>query len=111
LPIKEVDVMKTIEMAYGISLLVAVILVTCVVYAWYRFVETTISSIPYAMFTAVGIVICASLALVIAGAAVYSVRWMSYRSRYIFAKDGIYPYVYDGGYVNLNEHVPRASQH
>lgn len=95
---------RSAEMAYSLALLLTVILVGWISYGCYRFVETTLLSIPYQVFTALGITCCASLAAVAVGAAVFVVRWMNYRSCQIFAKNGLYPHVYDGrGYINLNE--------
>jgi hypothetical protein len=96
--------MKSIEMAWSLALLMTVILICCIIYACYRFVETTIASIPCEAFVILGLVCCASLGLVVSGASVFAVRWMSYRSRHIFAKGGLYPHVYDGRtFMNLNE--------
>jgi hypothetical protein len=96
--------MKTIEFAWSLSLLVTVILICAIIYACYRFVETTIASVPCEVFVALGIVCCASIGLVVSGGSLFVVRWMSYRSRHIFAKGGLYPHVYDGrSFINLNE--------
>jgi hypothetical protein len=96
--------MKSIEMAWSLALLMTVILICCIIYACYRFVETTIASIPCEAFIILGLVCCASLGFVVSGASVFAVRWMSYRSQQIFAKRGLFPHVYDGRvFVNLNE--------
>lgn len=96
--------MKSIEMAWSLALLMTVILICCIIYACYRFVETTIASIPCEAFVILGLVCCASLGFVVSGASVFAVRWMSYRSQQIFAKRGLFPHVYDGReFVNLNE--------
>lgn len=96
--------MKSLEMAWSLALLMTVLLICWISYACYRFVEATIASIPCEAFIILGVVCCASFGLIVSGGAIYIVRWMSYRSRHIFAKHGLYPHVYDGrGYVNLNE--------
>jgi hypothetical protein len=101
---REGNTMKTTEVAWSLALLVTVILICSIIYACYRFVETTIASVPCEVFVALGIVCCASLGLVVSGGSLFIVRWMSYRSRHIFAKGGLYPHVYDGrSFINLNE--------
>lgn len=96
--------MKSVEMAWSLALLMTVVLICWISYACYRFVETTIASIPCEVFIILGIVCCASIGLIVSGGSIYIVRWMSYRSRHIFARNGLYPHVYNGqGYVNLNE--------
>lgn len=97
--------MKALEMAYGLALLVTVILVCCISYGCYRFVNLTISSIPYEALLLLGLTCCASAGAVVSGGALFVLRWLSARSRQIYAKNGLYPHVCDGmgGYVNLNE--------
>ena len=96
--------MKSLEMAYGLALLMTVILVCCISYGCYRFVESTIDSVPREMFIMLGIVCCICIAIVVSGASLFVLRWLNYRSRQIFAKNGLYPHIYDGRcYVNLNE--------
>jgi hypothetical protein len=96
--------MKSVEMAWSLALLMTVILICWISYACYRFIEATIASIPCEAFIILGVVCCASFGLIVSGGSIYIVRWMSYRSRHIFAKNGLYPHVYNGqGFVNLNE--------
>lgn len=96
--------MKTVEVAWSISLILAITLLCWVSYACYRFIEVTIANIPCEALLILGLVCCASFGFVVSGGSIYIVRWMSYRSRHIFAVNGLYPHVYEGrAFVNLNE--------
>ncbi len=78
-------------------------------YLVYRLVENTVQTIDRtwgaAFYLVGGGAALFAFVLVVVGGAVALVRWMARRSRYVHARDGLYP-VIDGGrgqYANLNE--------
>jgi len=96
--------MKVIETAYAVSIFIGMVLIGCFVYFCWMFTQTALDSIPSAVFTVVGASFAGSVSTMAIGTAGYFVKWLSFKSRQIHHKGGLYPHVHDGvGYINLNE--------
>ena len=91
----------------GIAYMLLLVIVGAVVaggYAAWRIIETTVAAVPPVAWLVAGGGVLFSFVFLTVGGAVAIVRRMARSSRYIHARDGLYPVVDAGGvFHNLNE--------
>lgn len=75
--------------------------------AW-RVIETTVAAIPPVAWLVAGGGVLFSFVFLVAGGAIYLVRWLAHRSRHVHHKDGLYPLVDLGGGIFYNGNEPGA---